>query len=189
MPKASTRAAQASRHVALVALPDAVVSTLAGLYDVMNARALTGPADGPAPFRAEIVGESLGPLQWASGVPLPVQRAIDSVASTDIVIVPSVLLREATWCKGRYPKLVAWLKRMHERGAVLCSACSGIFLLAETGLFDGKDATVHFGYVREFAAAHPAVPIHPERVLVVSGVRESWSAPAHRPPGTTWCCT
>src|SRR5262245_8085755 len=61
---------------------------------------------------------------------------------------------------------------MHERGAVLCSACSGIFLLAETGLFDGKDATVHFGYVREFAAAHPAVSIHPERVLVVSGARE-----------------
>ena len=61
---------------------------------------------------------------------------------------------------------------MYDRGAVLCSACSGIFLLAETGLFDGKDATVHFGYARTFAATYPAVPIHPERVLIISGVRE-----------------
>jgi transcriptional regulator GlxA family with amidase domain len=61
---------------------------------------------------------------------------------------------------------------MYDRGAMLCSACSGIFLLAETGLFDGSDATVHFSYARAFTALYPAVPIHPERVLVISGVRE-----------------
>jgi transcriptional regulator GlxA family with amidase domain len=83
-----------------------------------------------------------------------------------------VLLRPQGWEKGRYPRLVEWLHAMHDRGAVLCSACSGIFLLAETGLFDGKDATVHFGYARAFAAAYPAVAIHPERVLVISGLRE-----------------
>ena len=41
------------------------------------------------------------------------------------------------------------------QGAILVSACSGIFLLAETGLFDGRDATVHFAYAKPFAAAHP----------------------------------
>ena len=61
---------------------------------------------------------------------------------------------------------------MHDRGALLCSACSGIFLLAETGLFDGQDATVHFAYARAFARHLPGVPIHPERVLVISGRRE-----------------
>jgi transcriptional regulator GlxA family with amidase domain len=61
---------------------------------------------------------------------------------------------------------------VYGRGAVLCSACSGIFLLAETGLFDGRDATVHFAYARAFSSAYPAVPVHPERVLVVSGRRE-----------------
>jgi len=61
---------------------------------------------------------------------------------------------------------------MYDRGAMLCSACSGIFLLAETGLFDGRDATVHFSYARTFAVNYPAVPIHPERVLLISGTRE-----------------
>ena len=72
---------------------------------------------------------------------------------------------------------------MHARGAVLCSACSGIFLLAETGLFDGRDATVHFVYQRQFAQAYPQVPIHPERVLVISGAREELVSSG---ASTTW---
>jgi transcriptional regulator GlxA family with amidase domain len=157
--------------VSLVAVPDAVVSTLAGLYDVLNGAAMMGLASS-APFAVQIVGEAAGPLRLASGVPFEVQRSIDDIESTDIVIVPSILLKSGAWVKGRYPRLVAWIKRAHERGALVCSACSGIFVIAETGLFDGSDATVHYGYARAFTAAYPAVPVHPERVLVVSGRRE-----------------
>jgi transcriptional regulator GlxA family with amidase domain len=164
------------RHISLVALPDAVVSTLYGIFDVMNAPTLMGLSSARSGARAgfdiEIVGEATGPLGLASGVPIEVQRRIDAIETTDIVIVPSVLLRESGWVKGRYPRLVEWLRAMYDQGAVLCSACSGVFLLAETGLFDGRDATVHFSYARAFAAAYPAVPIHPERVLVISGARD-----------------
>jgi transcriptional regulator GlxA family with amidase domain len=162
------------RHVSLIALPDAAVSTLYGIYDVMNAYALTGSLSLGirAPFDVDIVGEREGPLTLASGVPVEVKRSIDNVDTTDIVIVPSVVLRNDVWAKDRYPRLIKWLRAMHERGAVLCSACSGIFLLAETGLFDGKDATVHFGYARAFSAAYPAVTAHPERVLMIAGSRD-----------------
>ena len=165
-------------RVSLVALPDAVLSTLSGIHDVMNAFALMDVRlDGVPrrpPFRVEIVGEAAGALELASRVPIAVQRAIEDVESTDIVIVPSVLLRSNAWQQGRYPRLVEWLQAMYARGAVLCSACSGIFLLAETGLFDGRDATVHFGYARVFATTYPAIPIHPERVLVVAGQRDEF---------------
>ena len=176
MAPASDSARPAPRHVSLVALPDAVVSTLSGIYDVMNAFNLMGmdpavPGGGP-PFQVEIVGERTGPLGLASGLPIQVERAIGAVDATDLVIVPSVLLPPEGWRPGRYPGLVDWLRRRHEGGAVLCSACSGIFLIAETGLFDGRDATVHFGYAREFTRTHPAVRIHPERVLVIAGERE-----------------
>jgi transcriptional regulator GlxA family with amidase domain len=161
------------RHISLVALPDAVVSTLAGIFDVMNAPSFMGRSTAAAgahrPFQIEIVGEAAGPLELASGIPINVQRAIESIETTDIVIVPSILLRDDGWESGRYPSLVDWLKKMHGFGAVLCSACSGIFLLGETGLFDGKDATVHFSYARALAKTYPFIRIHPERVLMVSG--------------------
>jgi transcriptional regulator GlxA family with amidase domain len=162
------------RHVSLVAVPEAAASTLFGIFDVINAFSLMDLASHGAspPFQAEIVGETTGPLQVASGVPIDVQRAIDTVGTSDIVIVPSVVLPPQGWEKGRYPRIVSWVQRMHECGALLCSACSGIFLLAETGLFDGRDATVHFGYARKFATTYPAVRVHPEQVLIMSGARE-----------------
>lgn len=176
MPHRAAAAGSAPLHVSIVAIPEAVVSTLSGIFDVMNAFALlpppgTAPGQAP-PFQVEIVGLEPGLLPLASGVPASVQRGVAALETTDIVIVPSVLLGPDGWRKGRHPELVAWLRAMHARGALLCSACSGIFLLAETELFDGVDATVHFGYARAFAATYPAVPIHPERVLVVAGRRE-----------------
>lgn len=184
MPRRSPAAAKSLR-VALVALPDAVISTLAGIYDVMNGVALMGlAAPGTAPpFRIEIVGEARGAMRLASGLPIEVQRDIDDVAGCDIVIVPSVLLKVGGWVQGRHPRLVDWLQRMHAGGARVCSACSGVFLIAETGLLDGREATVHFGYAREFAALYPAVSIHPERVLVVSGAHEELVSSG---ASTTW---
>ncbi len=174
MPRPTSSVRARPLHVSLVATPEAVLSTLAGIYDVMNAFSVM-PRDGSAPappFKVEIVGMKTGLLDLASHIPITVQRRISSIATTDIVIVPSILLGPDGWQKGRSPELVDWLRQMYRRGALLCSACSGIFLLAETGLFDGMESTVHFGYARSFAEAYPAVPIHPERVLVISGKRE-----------------
>lgn len=151
-------------HVSLLAVPDASVSTLTGLFDVLRA---AGPA-----FDVQIVGEAAGALPLASGVPIEVQRPIAAIEECDIVIASSMWVCAPGWRKDRYPAIVAWLQRMHERGAMLCSACSGVFLLAETGVFDGMDATVHFDYADWFATAYPSVRVHPERVLVVAGQRE-----------------
>ncbi len=163
-------------HVSLVAIPDAVISTLSGIYDVLGAFRMLGGVDASIPetppFQVEIVAEERGSVALASGVPVTAQRAVGEVTATDIIVVPSVLLGPDGWTAGRYPRLVQWTRRMHERGALLCSACSGVFLLAETGLFDGHETTVHWGYVDAFSKTFARVPLRPDRVLVVSGARE-----------------
>ncbi|HEX2116762.1 MAG TPA: helix-turn-helix domain-containing protein [Alphaproteobacteria bacterium] len=163
-------------HVSLVAIPEAAISTLSGIYDVMNSFAFLAGTDGaiPAspPFRIEIVGLRRGEVTLASKLAVTAHRGIDEIDRTDIVIVPSVLLTKQGWEKGRYPEMTRWLTSMHDRGASLCSACSGLFLLAETGLFDGVPSTVHWGYAIAFRQAFPNVPIHPERALVAAGPRE-----------------
>lgn len=158
-------------NVSVVALPDTGVATMFGVLDVLNSFELMGIGNlgAPPPFRAQIVGTIAGPLMGISGIPVPVAQGISDIEHADIVIVPSVVLGPGGWRPGRYPEIVQWAARMHEQGALLCSACSGIFLLAETGLFDGRDVTVHYDYAPHLRAAHPEVRIHPERALMVAG--------------------
>lgn len=167
--------ARRQHHVSLIAIPDAVISTLSGIYDVLNSFKMLSASDAipsAPPFQVEIVGVKRGPITLASGLPLVAHRGIDELATTDIVIVPSILLAHEEWEKGRYPEMVAWLTTMHERGASLCSACSGLFLLAETGLFDKVESTVHWGYAAAFRRSFPDVPVFPDRVLVTAGERQ-----------------
>lgn len=164
-------------HVSLIAVPDAVISTLTGIYDVLNAFKMladTSPSfpDQP-PFLVEIVGTTKAPVDLVSGLPIPVHRSIDEISATDIVIAPSIVIPGGgPWQTGRYPAMVEWIRAMHERGAVLCSACSGVFLLAETGLFDEVETTVHWGYADQFKSSFPGVPIYPDRVLITAGERQ-----------------
>lgn len=164
-------------HVSLIAIPDAVISTLSGIYDVLNSfkmLSISNALPSAPPFQVEIVGVKRGPVGLASGLSVDAHRGIDDVKESDIVIAPSILLAGTEWEKGRYPEMVAWLAAMHRRGASLCSACSGIFLLAETGLFDNVESTVHWGYADAFRRSFPDVPIFPDRVLITAGSRQQF---------------
>ncbi len=164
------------KHVSLVVVPDAAVSTVSGIFDVMNSFAMVAGVDDavPAepPFTVQLVGEAAGPVPFVGGLTIETHLGIGELDATDIVIVPSLVLAGGTWRTGRYSALVEWLRAMHDKGAVLCSACSGLFLLAETGLFMGRQTTVHWNYARQFHETFPDIAISPERVLVVDGERD-----------------
>jgi transcriptional regulator GlxA family with amidase domain len=62
-----------------------------------------------------------------------------------------------------------WLRAVHDRGAMLASACSGALLIAEAGLLNNCEATIHWGYVASLANNYPGVRVRPERSLILSG--------------------
>lgn len=161
------------RRVGIVAIPEAGLATLSGIFDVLNSLAfLTGREGVPddPPFEVELLGETADPVRLASRVTLPLHAAAE-VRASDVVIVPSLFVRDSGWTRGRYPGIVQWIIERHSAGATICSACSGLFLIAETGLFDGVEATVHWPYARMFSAQYPAVRALPERALIVAGAR------------------
>lgn len=172
-------------HVSLVTVPEAMVSTLGGLYDVLNSFPVisglirTLPR---GPFRAELVTPSAGPVMTASGWPIQ-GRSIAELAQTDIVIVPSLMPENGEWEPGRYPEMVAWLERMHASGALLCSACTGVLLLAETGLLDGRKVTIHPQLLDTFARNFPSVELTPDHVLVTAGDNDEFVTSGST---TTW---
>jgi transcriptional regulator GlxA family with amidase domain len=119
-----------------------------------------------------MVALARGPAPTASGLPIQAHAAIGEVARTDLVIIPSVMVEGGEWAKGRHPDVVEWLNRMHEKGATLCSACSGLLLLAETGLLSGREATMHWAYEQTFRRNFPDVRLRLEEILVTAGERQ-----------------
>ena len=170
--------APARLHVSLVAIPDVTLSALTGLYDVFQMFGILGSVD-PAvprepPFDVEVVAPEAGVLMTASGLPITAHRALREVRQTHIIIAPSILVEAADWKCGRYPELIAWLKHHHARGAMLCSACSGVLLIAETGLLDGLDATMHWAYAPSFRRNFPKVRVRLEEALIATGARQEF---------------
>ncbi len=162
-------------RVSLLAIPDAMVSSLSGIYDVLNCFDLLGTFDdavpGENPFKAEIVAPKRAATNTASGLPITAHRTVEDVEHTDMIIIPSVMVAGGEWKVGRYPAVVDWLSEMHARGAMLCSACSGVLLLAETALLDGREATIHWAYGQTFRRNFPNVVLRLEKALVVTGER------------------
>ena len=162
--------------MSLLVLPDAGVGTLTGMFDTLSCFPLLGTLGGslPAasPFTVELVGATRGAQPTASGITLPVHRSIADPGRTDIAIVPSLLVSDSVWVRDRYPDLVAWLQRVHRDGALLCSACSGVLLIAETGLLAGRNATMHPAYAATFRENFPDVNLRLDQVLVATGDRE-----------------
>lgn len=163
---------RAPLHVTLVATPDAQVSPLSGLYETFNAFPLLASLepDLPAqPFVVEIVTPSRDCTHGASGLPLGAHRTHDEVERTDIAIVPLMMFKGLDWVTGRYQGTVDWLREMHRNGTILCSACTGVLLLAETGLLDGRDACIHWAFAPTFRHNFPEVRLRTEEVLVTAG--------------------
>lgn len=80
-----------------------------------------------------------------------------------------MMVENAEWVTGRYPGLVSWMLEMHRQGAVLCSTCTGVLLLAETGLLEGYEATIHWAFQNTFRRNFPHVGLCTEEVLVTAG--------------------
>lgn len=170
----SAGAVTAPLHVAIVATPDAQVAPLSGLYEALTAFPLLRRFEAALPrrpFEVEVVASDPEEVGHASGLRLDAHRRYDEVARTDVAIVPLMMVRGPDWVTGRYPELVEWLRARHAEGAVLASACTGVLLLAETGLLAGREATIHWAFAPTFRRNFPGVRLRTREVLITGGDR------------------
>ncbi|HKI58711.1 MAG TPA: helix-turn-helix domain-containing protein [Trueperaceae bacterium] len=164
-------------RVALVATPDTQVGPLSGLFETLNAFPLLASFEAglpERPFDVEVVAPGPEPVRAASGLSIGMHRAHDEVPRVDIAIVPLMLVEGPDWVPGRYPGLVAWLRRQHRQGALMASACTGVLLLAETGLLASREATIHWAFAPTFHRNFPDVRLRTEQVLITSGERQEF---------------
>ncbi|WP_102222903.1 GlxA family transcriptional regulator [Acidimangrovimonas sediminis] len=62
-----------------------------------------------------------------------------------------------------------WMKDRHAGGTTVCSICAGAFVLAESGLIDGRQATTHWAFAAQLTRRFPEIEVIEERMLVDEG--------------------
>ncbi len=159
------------KKITILALGDAAATTITGALDVFGfAGVLYNKACGKevSPyFEVEVVTPDGLPASCLNGVRIAPHCAMDEVEQSDLVIVSAILDIEKTMAEQG--DVIPWLKKMYASGAHLASVCSGSFVLAETGLLDGKVATTHWGLASIFRQRYPQVRLKPERLITDAG--------------------
>lgn len=106
-----------------------------------------------------------GPIRATGGIIVDAPYAPQLIERAGTIVIPG-------WrdpAEAPPDALLALLRAAHERGARLCSICSGVFVLAAAGLLDGRRATTHWRYTAELARRHPAIDVQPDDLYVDSG--------------------
>jgi AraC family transcriptional regulator, transcriptional activator FtrA len=106
-----------------------------------------------------------GPLRAMGGFTVESQAGLDVLAGAGTVIIPG-------WRGAEAPpseELIAALRAAYDMGARLVTICSGVFVLAATGLLDGQRVTTHWRYADKLKALYPKLHVDPNVLYVDSG--------------------
>ena len=126
---------------------------------------LDRPEMGDDWYDFRVAGVEPGPLTAMGGITIATGGGMALVERAGTIIVPG-------WRGADCPvpaRLVRSLRRAHEQGARLMSFCSGVFVLAATGLLDGRRAATHWRYAARLARDYPAVTVVPDVLYVDEG--------------------
>ncbi len=116
-------------------------------------------------FDFALVAPSPGPIRTDTGLVLHIEHGLKRLAQADLIMV----LSWEDFQLEPEPALLAALRAAHDRGAILASQCSGAYVLAATGLLDGRRATTHWRYADALARRFPAVKVDPDVLYVDEG--------------------
>lgn len=91
-------------------------------------------------------------------------RLLCDITKTDLLIIPPTFGNMDEGLKAN-AEAIPYFKKFYLTGASLASLCVGAFLLAETGLLNGKKCSTHWAYINEFKEKYPQVEVEDGAVI------------------------
>jgi len=89
---------------------------------------------------------------------------ISKVTKTNLIIIPSLNHNFQKAMKENKP-LVEWVVEQYKNGAEVASICTGAFLLASSGLLNGKTCSTHWAFADSFRTMFPKVNLQTDRLI------------------------
>lgn len=112
-----------------------------------------GVPDLPA-YDVQVCAESPGRLMTNAGFDLGVEHGLEALAAADMIVLPS-------WDVGVRPsdELLSGVVSAHERGATVVSLCLGAYVVAASGIADGREVVTHWSRADDLAQRYPDISV------------------------------
>jgi AraC family transcriptional regulator, transcriptional activator FtrA len=162
MPKATVRSRPFNPLVVALAYDGLCAFEFSCTAEVFG---LPRPEMGPGWYRFETCSVKGRQVTGQYGLTMDVDGDMDRLAAAGTVMIPG-------WQGIDIPvpaPIIEALRKAHSRGARLLSICSGSFVLAATGLLDGKRATTHWRYAEALQRRFPQIQVDPAVLYVDEG--------------------
>ncbi len=152
-------------HISILALKNAVLASIA---DARHVFVLTNQwlrqAGKPPLFEVQVVG-LWDSVRLNEGIfTIHPDITTSELQHTDLIIIPSMSgdMITSTYLNKDY---ISWIGERYQQGAEVASLCSGVFLLAFSGLLHHRQCTTHWDYINEFRSFYPSAQLLEGRIF------------------------
>jgi transcriptional regulator GlxA family with amidase domain len=141
------------------------LSSIVGAYKIFSRaneyRKRTGKRE---LFKIELAGISKKVDYYGGLFSVQPHTHISAIKKTDLIIIPSLNHNYQSAVKPNQA-MVDWIEKQYRNGAEVASICTGAFLLASSGLLDGKTCSTHWAAADNFRESFPEVNLQTDKLI------------------------
>ena len=115
-------------------------------------------------FQIEVAGISKKTEYYDGLFTVKPHKSITAINKTDLVVIPSLNHNYQKVVK-KNKLLIGWIEQQYIQGAEIASICTGAFLLASSGLLDGRSCSTHWSAVDHFRTMFPKVNLQADKLI------------------------
>jgi transcriptional regulator GlxA family with amidase domain len=167
MPKSPRSSPNAVRSIDVLAFPAVQLLDVTGPLQVFaSANDIVAEVGGSPPYALRVVAQGGQGVTASAGLALAAEPLPPADAAVDTLMVAGGQGVEAA---AADVVLVDWVRERATRARRVASVCTGAFLLAASGVLDGRRVATHWSICAELARRFPAVHVEPDPIFVRDG--------------------
>ena len=167
MPKAPRFSPNDRRVVEVLAYPSVKLLDVTGPIQVFaSANAYVAQAGQPMPYAIRVVAKTGERVEASGGVELAAHPLSPTEAIIDTLMIAG---GEGVAAAATDTGLINWVGERAKQARRTASVCTGAFLLAASGMLDGRRAVTHWAFCAELARRFPLVNVEPDPIFIQDG--------------------
>eukprot|EP01133_Synstelium_polycarpum_P006433 gene6433-7461_t len=155
------------RIINVLAFPNVQVLDVTGPLQVFaSANDLARQQGLPLPYAVSVIAAQAEPVMTSAGLALVAEPLPPADAPCDTLVIAGGW---GVYGAAEDPALVDWVRQKATQARRMTSVCTGAFLLAASGLLDGRRVVTHWTRCEELARKYPQLTVEANPIFIQQG--------------------